>query len=143
MGRLLAPSELTRSAAVTVAGGVCIALGALLPWYEAAGTGASAGAFAAGRGVLAAALLGIGAVVAAAAVTRIQQAWLAGVVGALLAGALGFVALGGAGKGLAHAGVEPGEMPIGQGPGMGLMLLLGGAMVALLGGLLLWRDGRR
>jgi len=26
---------------------------------------------------------------------------------------------------------------------MGLMLLLGGAMVALLGGLLLWRDGRR
>jgi hypothetical protein len=135
--------RLGRAAAVAVAGGVAIALGAMLPWYAATGTGAQAGAFAAGRGLLATTLLGVGAIVAAASLTRQAHAWLAAAVGAVLTLTLGTVAVAGAGDGLRHAGVDPGAMPLGQGPSTGLVLLLCGGLMALAGAGLLWREGRR
>jgi hypothetical protein len=135
--------RLGRPAAVSVAGGVAIALGAMLPWYAATGTGAEAGAFDAGRGLLATALLGIGAVIAAASLTRLPQAWMAAAAGSLLTLVLGAIAAAGAGDGLRHAGIDPGAMPLGQGPSIGILLLLGGGFVAFAGALLLWRDARR
>src|SRR4051794_19512093 len=89
--------RLGRPAAVALAGGFAIALGAMLPWYAATGRGAEAGAFAAGHGLLATTLLGIGTIVAATALTRLEQAWVATAVGSALALVLGGIAAAGAG----------------------------------------------
>jgi hypothetical protein len=134
--------HLTRATAVAVAAGVTIALGALLPWYVAPANGARADAFAAGHGVLAAAIVGFGVVIAAAALVAVRHAWAAVLAGALAVLALGISAAGDAAAGLRHAGVDPTESPLGHHPAIGVNLLLGGAVVALAAGLLLRRETR-
>jgi hypothetical protein len=56
--------------------------------------------------------------------------------------ALGVAAAGNAAEGLRRAGVDPTETPLGHHPAIGVNLLLGGAVVALAGALLLRREAR-
>src|SRR5690606_15707014 len=140
MALVYARTYRTRATAVAVAGGVAIALGALLPWYTVPASGAHATAFDAGRPVLAAALLGLGVIVAAAALVAVRHACVATLAGAAASLVLGVVAAGGASEGLRRAGVDPTDAPLGHHPALGVNLLLCGAVVALAGGLLLLRQ---
>jgi hypothetical protein len=134
--------RLTRASAVALAGGIAIAMGALQPWYVAVGTGAEADAFSAGRGVLAAAILGLGIVIASSALVSVRHAWVAALVCAAGTLPLGILALGGGGDALRRAGIDGAAVPLGHHPGLGVNLMMCGAVVALAGAGLLWRESR-